>query len=388
MGPEPSMPTAGHVRPYSNDLYMPMATGEVESSRDFVPVPMSKCTVVHRMKILKSAFSGIWSITTPNCICPCPRTGQFTVLDEENSKVYIGYGLDQNGETLFDLWELDLASYTWRQIPLTGEKLSPRVGAKAIKNNNFLIIFGGYSAPNYFAELHCIRIDTGEVRMIDTNGEIPAPRSTPIIGIYGQKLFVWGGFNGQMLSTLHILHLDTLTWEAIPQDIQGRTAVPFVAYNDKIYSFGSSKQGGLLQIDMSRDTVEILQTTGSEPPSAVMAAGMTRVDDTLFYFGGKSSSQWTLMYACDINKRWWYVFHVMPDGESVSVTDGSVSDIGLFMLPRLHSFSLFYNKLNRELVATLGEPESDPPQLFIVQIGDALGVIHMRDDMLDMLHNY
>ena len=384
MGPEPSLPVPGNIHPFSNDLYLPMSSDLPNGQ--LIPMPSSKCTVVHRVKIIKSAFTGIWSIHTPNCLAPQPRTGHYTVIDEEKNIMYIGNGLGADGETILDLWALDLNTYTWRNIPLCGTEFSPRVGARAILNNGFLIVFGGYSAPNYYADLHTINLETGEIKVVITNGEVPEPRSTPIIAMYGQELFVWGGFNGRMLSDLHILHLDTMTWETKKTDVSGRTAAPFVTYGDKIYSFGSSKQGGLLEIDMTNHTVNILKTIGSEPPSAVMSAGMARVDNLVFFFGGKSNSQWTLIYACDLTKRWWFVFHVMPDGESVSVSDGSVSDIGLFMLPRLNSFSLVYNEPRRELVATLGEPHNDPPQLFLVQIGEALSVIHMRDDLIDVLH--
>jgi hypothetical protein len=79
---------------------------------------------------------------------------------------------------------------------------------------------------------------------------------------------------------------------------------------------------------------------------------------------------------------WWFVFHVMPDGDSVSIADGSISEMGLFMLPRLHSFGMCYVQERREIMAFLGSPERDPPPLFVVSVGEALSVIHLREDMI------
>ena len=379
MGPAPTIP----VHPYLNDIYVMIQDGD--NPQEGAPMPSTKSTMQYNPKILKGPFAGIWSVFTPNCVCPIPRAGHFTVHDPINNLMYIGYGLDEMDNCLNDLWVFDLKTYKWRQIPLTGQVLSPRVGARALLSGNYLIIFGGYCNKVYYADLHSINVQTGEVAMIETQGEQPPARSTPITTMYNGRYFIWRGYNGQMLSTLHALDVSTRVWQHYPQDIVGRTAIPGCQIGDKFYAYGSSKTGGVIRIDLTNCRVELIPTTGAEPPSTVMGAGMASVENLLFFFGGKSSSKWTLVYAFDVTKDWWFVFHVMPDGESVSVSDGSVSDLGLFMVPRINAFSLVYNEPKRELVATLGDPMNNPPHVFIVSIGDALAVIHQRDDMLDML---
>jgi hypothetical protein len=46
---------------------------------------------------------------------------------------------------------------------------------------------------------------------------------------------------------------------------------------------------------------------------------------------------------------------------------------------------LAYSKEERAIVAFLGCPYTDPPRLFLVRIGDAMGVINLRDDLWAML---
>ena len=222
--------------------------------------------------------------------------------------------------------------------------------------------------------------------MVNTNGTPPSERSTPIVAIYGNKFFVWGGFNGEWPNELNVLDFATMTWSQVRQEVAGRTAVPSVIVGNMLVSYGGSKSGGMVMCNLDTGAMQVRQTVGAEPPSAVMGAGMVAIGKYVFFFGGKANSNWTLMYACDTKRMWWFVFHVMPDGETVSVADGSVSDLGLFMLPRIHSFGVCYVKEKRQIIAFLGHPEKDPPPLFIVSVGEAMSVIHLRDDMIDVLN--
>jgi hypothetical protein len=246
-----------------------------------------------------------------------------------------------------------------------------------------LVVFGGYSEPNYFAELHTIDITNGEVVLVATKGVEPAPRSTPIVAIYDQRLYVWGGFNGEWPSELNVLDFATMTWTQYPQTVAGRTAVCAVIMGNVLYSYGGSKSGGMLCINLDTFQLSTRETIGTEPASGVMGAGMVLVGKYILFFGGRANNEWTLMYACDVQRMWWFVFYVEPDGETVSLGDGFVSDAGLFMLPRIHSFGMCYVKETRQLVAFLGHPEKDPPPLFVVSCGEALSVINLRDDMMD-----
>ena len=114
---------------------------------------------------------------------------------------------------------------------------------------------------------------------------------------------------------------------------------------------------------------------------------MTIVDKFLIYFGGKTQYETTLVYACDLERMWWFVLHVVPDGDSVSAHDGRVSDIGLFMLPAMNSMSVVYSPTRRSVLAFLGEPFAFPLATQILDISDAIAHFNIRDDMLAALHH-
>jgi hypothetical protein len=377
------------IRLSSDEPYIPMALARMNDERGIFDLsgPSSACLLIHRASLLRTAFTGIWSIFISPSPYPSPRTGHFTYYDSSTHTAFIGYGLTSSSTPLFDLWRLDTFTYKWTSIPLHGHLLPGRAGTRCSLIGTHLVLFGGYSEPTYFSDLHTIDINTGEVSLVSTQGSPPSPRSTAIVAIYNHKLYVWGGFNGDWPSELNILDFSTMTWTQHSQETSGRTAVSFVIAGNILYSYGGSQSGGMLCLNLDTFEIRTRETIGTEPPNAVTGAGMVRIGKYLFFFGGRANSEWTLMYACDLHKMWWFIFHIEPDGETVSVADGSVSDIGLFMLPRIHSFGMCYVHEKRQIVAFLGYPEKDPPPIFVVSCGEALSVINLRDDLIDALKN-
>lgn len=374
------------VRPYSSEIYVSLGEPRMSDERhDYAFARNSLELHERRPCLLKSSFSGIWSIRYSESISPVPRKGQFYYYDDENHKCYIGYGINSDSNLLSDLWIFDTHESIWTQKKLIGDTVSGRSGSRAALLDDKLYIFGGYGDKTYYSDLHTVDINSGQVEKINTTGEEPSPRTSPVFSIFNNKVYVWGGFNGEWPSSLHVLDLSTLEWKEYPQEISGRITSPGVVVNDRYLTSGGSKSGGLLFLDYHANKVTIEETTGSEPPSSI-GPGMVLVDHYLFFFGGKSDLDYTLIYACDIKKMWWFVFHIMPDGDTVSVADGSVSSLGLFMFPRAHSFAVCYVKEKREILAFLGSPEKDPPPISVVSIDEALSFLHLREDMVSMLN--
>ena len=385
---EAGMPMGGSFnRPIQSDVYMPFngTRSSIERQTAFVLEPQQQETHKVSQKVIKSAFNGIWSTITSDKIGPQSRTGHFTIRDLEGRCVYIGDGMSENGETIFDLWKLDLDSLEWSPVVLHGDDISPRTGARAVLCQGLIIVFGGFSDPDYFADLHVIKPETGEVKFINAKGDLPIARSSPIMEYVNGKIYLWGGFNGNWINDLNVLDMQTLEWRLYPQNISGRTNVPSVVFKNYIISYGGSKTGGLLAINTDTNVVSIVQTTGPQPPSQSMGSGMVLIDEHILFFGGKTNFQGSLIYACNLTKQWWFVFHILPDGETVSLEDGSITDVGLFMIPNIHSFSAVYDPKNRTILAFLGEPFSMASVIQKFDIADALAYINLREDMITAL---
>jgi len=353
----------------------------LDIQNDFLPVESFT-------PLLKTGFAGTWSVFDSKDPSPCQRTGQFTVPCPERESMFIGYGLTEDNEPLNDLWELNLIDYTWKNIPLSGDVISPRAFASACidKNQTNLFVFGGIAGSQYFGDLHSIDIVTGNVTLIETTGDvIPCPRSSPILACYENSLFLWGGYDGAWPALLHKLDLESFVWSSVDPGFSGRNYIPFAVYGDKLYGYGCSKSGGFIVINMAENTADIQKAEGKSPPSEFVAAGMVLVDQYLVYFGGKNDDDYSLVYACDMKRKRWFTFWVIPDGETVSTTDGNVDEGGVFYIPKTYGFSTSYSPEKREIVACLGSPSRNPAMFSVFSVGEALSVLHLRDDLLDTL---
>jgi hypothetical protein len=387
MGGEESLPSPSPVirRGNSCDSRTPLRstrlTGRSGSLGDF-SLPCAAADLGYNL--VKLGFNGIWSIVVSPSLGPCPRTNHFSCYDESTHTHYIGYGVSAKSRPLADLWALNTVTYEWQQIPLI-DPHPARSGARAALKGNLLYVFGGYANPTYFADLHTIDITTGQVSTLNTIGDPPTARSTPIVAIHSNRLYVWGGFNGEFPAELHVLDLEKLIWSHFGQEVGGRTAAPFVIFGDVLFSYGGSKNETMLTLNLETFEVTTQMTMGSIPPGKLLGAGMIKVGKYALFVGGKDSSRGMLVYACDLTKLWWFVFHVMVDGETTSLDDGIVSDHGMFLMPRIHSFAGCYIRERRQVLAMLGAPERDPPPLFVLSVGEALPILNLRDDLVEAL---
>ena len=362
----------------NTEPYVPIRLESVHRPQQLPSTPIYNRS---KTRIINLGLSGIWTNYVPECICPEPRSGHFSVYSEDNSSCYVGLGVNSSNHLLNDVWVLNTVIRKWSKLELSGEIISPRCGSRAVLVNNKIYVFGGFCDEVYYNDLYAIDVVTGEVTRVETNGELPSPRSTPIFFEHKNKLFIWGGYNKKWPLELNILDLETLSWEHLATSVNGRTSIPFVKYNNKVYSYGGSKNGCMLIIDPELKTVSEVPTFGSGPPPGVLGAGMVVVDKYALFFGGKASSKYALLYCCNLEKFCWFNFNVLPDEVTVSKEDGFISEIGLFLLPRLQSYSFVYEPKLREIIGFLGQPFQNPPPLFIVNIEQALSVLHLRDDM-------
>jgi hypothetical protein len=280
-----------------------------------------------------------------------------------------------------DFWIFHTDTTIWTKLQLTGAQISGRCGARAVFHSGSLFVYGGISRKCYCSELYRVDVETGVTIIVEATGAIPQGRTAPLLTAHGNCLYVWGGHNGKFLTDLSVLNLDTLVWNAFPQDVHGHVPSDGVLYGDRYYTFGA-KEGELMAIDFESKTVECIETGGSEIPPPIVGAGMVMVEKYLFLFGGNSSSQWTFMYVCDLERNWWFQFPLSPDSTTTSFEDGRINNLGLFQVPRLHYFCMCYIPERREIISFMGHPRIDPPPFHTIAIGEALSVLHLGEDLM------
>lgn len=394
MGNTESEPPKLYVRPNDSQAYQLANDSNFTS---FTPSFQIADKIPNRI-LLKTAYHGIWSMEYPQGAPPEPRNGQCSVFDPIRNELIIAYGVNESGKCLNDAWILNIPTFTWRN--LSRGLLSPRQYPSATLIGRKMYIFGGVSNLDFYTDLHSIDIDTGVLTVIETTGIGPSPRTSPIFFSSDNNLFIWSGFDGNTDNNLYSLNINELNWKTIPQEMTSRSAAcictfpsphqqPFCQNNesnpdDEIFVFGSTKGTGLLTFNKKTLQFDSVNCTGPAPLPELTHPSMIAADEYIFVIGGEATLGHMYLFALEVKRKWWFAFHVRPDNNSLTLTDGVVSKIGLFMMPREHSSALAYNKSTKELISVMGSRLLNPTPAFKVAIGVALGVLHLRSDMYEM----
>lgn len=392
MGNEESSNGSIPMRQLPAETYLPAIGMRMnnEKGKDILHSDSNGSRTIQRTHLVKTAFSGIWSVENPTSQeIPLSRTGHFSCYSENLKLAIIGFGVSCNGDYCDDIWLLNPLTRFWTKLATNGQTISPRFGSRATVIDNTLFIFGGSCEPLFYNDLYSVDLSTGLINKIETSGTLPSPRTSPIFASSsdGKEIILFGGYDGSWPSELYSLDTETFTWSSYQQDISGRSNAAYTTVDDTIFAYGSSKTGGLLIIDIKEHIARIQPTSGPEPLPSITDAALVKFDSFLMFIGGKASSQSTLIYAINLNSFRWFIFHIFPDGTTVSAIDGIINELGLFMLPRIHSVGAIYEQKSREIIAFLGYPPNVPSTLFILSVGDALSLLHLRTDMLQTIRD-
>ena len=391
MGADESLPQQVSLE---NDNYVMISDNH--QSNQLMQVPTHKYRVrrnttasKNSQKVIKPAYTAVWSEIYSDSVPPLTRNGHFSVSSSQSGEMFIGFGKGQNGKYMNDIWRFDMITKSWTKF-LTLEN-TERKGASATLSKNKLFIFGGKDNGKKFTN-EVIAIDLQTKKVFRTTWDQVRPRKRAIFQCYDEKLYIYGGFNGKILNDLIVYDLNERRFVDYIENVEGSAgsaSCPWVLIGHHIYSYGGTNTSKLFKLNLLKKKIKYVICSGATPPCHPTKSGLVSADNGKFliYFGGDNpESHWSLTYACDLTKKWWFVMHVIPDYESTFLEAGKISDFGLFMIPRKIDFSFCYSERERNLYMVLGKPYELHEKIVQLSIGSALGVIHLRDDMLHHLH--
>ena len=333
-------------------------------------------------RLLNTQYYGKWIMKFQNCLPPCPRIGQCSVYDPVKDTLVIAYGLSEDGQYLNDAWALSLVDLNWTRI--APRLLSPRQYPSAVLVGRKMFMFGGAAERQFFGDLHFLDLDTGEVQLIETTGHVPVPRTSPGLFAGDNVIYLWSGWDGRAHGGVYKINPMEGVWERYEKSHTGVPAPACCWHKGKYYVYGGITGTPMSVFDPDTGELEPMQCIGTEPTQELAHASLVSCDEYVMLIGGESTVKYMHVFALDVKRKWWFAFHVRPDNETLSISDGVVNKIGLFMLPREHSASIVYSPRERQLVSVMGSKMMSPPPVFIISVGEALGDLHLRNDMLDL----
>ncbi|OHT14922.1 Kelch motif family protein [Tritrichomonas foetus] len=334
------------------------------------------------VSLLNTAYYGKWSMELSHGISPVPRIGQCCVHDPVTDSLVIAYGLDSDGNFLDDCWALHLATLQWRRI--REHCLSPREYPSAVLLGRKMVVFGGACGSTFFSDLHFIDLDTGEINIVSSHGRQPVPRTSPAMFSFNDHIYLWAGFDGRAHGGIYRISPNNQHWHRFDVSHTGVPAPAYCVHKGVCYVFGGVTGTPISTFDPQTGQFTPVTCTGTEPTHELTHASLVSADEYIFLIGGESTVKFMHIYALDVKRKWWFAFHVRPDNQSLSLADGIINKVGLFMLPREHSCSVAYSSRERALVSVMGSRMVNPAPVFRISLGLPLAALHLRNDMLDL----
>ncbi|KAK8573501.1 hypothetical protein V6N13_009591 [Hibiscus sabdariffa] len=154
-----------------------------------------------------------------------PRTRYEHGAAVVHDKMYV-YGGNHNGHYLSDLNVLDLRTWTWSKVEANnGSKsvespspvnIAPCSGHSLIPWENKLLSIAGHTKnPSETIQVKEFDRETGTWSILKTYGKAPVSRGGQSVTLVGSTLVIFGGQDAKrtLLNDLHILDLETMTWD-------------------------------------------------------------------------------------------------------------------------------------------------------------------------------
>lgn len=195
---------------------------------------------------------------------------------------------------------------------------------------------------------------------------------------------MWAGFDGRSHGGIYYINPQQGEWNRFDISHTGVPAPAFCQHNGVYYVFGGVTGTPISTFNPQTGEFKPFPCTGTEPTHELTHAALVSADEYIFLIGGESTAKFMHIFALDVKRQWWFAFHVRPDRESLSIADGIVNKVGLFMLPREHSCSVVYSPKERVLLSVMGSRMINPPPAFRISLGVPLAALHLRNDMLDL----
>ncbi|KAK1440483.1 hypothetical protein QVD17_06310 [Tagetes erecta] len=162
-----------------------------------------------------------WVAPSVSGLRPKPRYEHAAAVVDD--KMYI-FGGNHNGRYLNDLQTLDLRSWTWSKVEAKSNsedpvRVTPCAGHSLIpwEGNKLISIAGHSKDASEVISVKAFDLQTYTWSTIKTYGKPPVSRGGQSVTLVGATLVIFGGQDGNrtLLNDLHILDLETMTWDEI-----------------------------------------------------------------------------------------------------------------------------------------------------------------------------
>ncbi|CAN0009206.1 unnamed protein product, partial [Phaeothamnion confervicola] len=159
-----------------------------------------------------------WSKVDPNFddgarVAPCQRS--LHVAAVLNDSIYVFGGYDGSNR-VNDFYEFSIPTRVWTLVPAAGRPPSPRDRHTGVVHGNSFYVFAGFDGTQRVNDFFEFSFATKQWAPVQASaGVAPSPRHSHAAVVYGNSMFVFGGYDGSYRSDFHEFDLESRVWTAV-----------------------------------------------------------------------------------------------------------------------------------------------------------------------------
>ncbi|KAG1650537.1 Leucine-zipper-like transcriptional regulator 1 [Nymphon striatum] len=246
------------------------------------------------------------------------------------------FGGDNGKNMLNDLLRFDVKDKSWGRAFTSGTPPAPRYHHSAVVFEGSMFVFGGYTGDinsnsnlTNKNDLFEYKFATGQWVEWKFEGRMPVPRSAHGAAVYGGKLFIFAGYDGNArLNDMWTISLrsESHIWDEVPQ--QGECPptccnFPVAVARDSMFVFsgqsGAKITNSLFQFHFrnkfwTRISTEHILRLAQPPPTRRYGHAMVGFERHLYVFGGTADNTLPNELHCfDLDSQTWSVVQPYSD---------------------------------------------------------------------------
>eukprot|EP01133_Synstelium_polycarpum_P004287 gene4287-5006_t len=163
--------------------------------------------------------SNTWQTKMTSGTPPCARYAHTATLVNNQTHIYVFGGSDDKMLCVNDLYCLDIKTWSWSIIPVSGTRPPHRTFHTTNLVGRKLYVFGGRESMQCYNDLHVFNLDSGVWTTGITVPAIRQPLANHATAFIDKYLYIFGGIDGNKLNdSLWQLNIESMQWQQIELD--------------------------------------------------------------------------------------------------------------------------------------------------------------------------
>jgi len=204
-----------------------------------------------------------------------------------------------------DLFKFSVDTMTWSKIlPSSGAPPSPRHSHAAVVHGDKMWVYGGYDG-SYRCDFHCFDFITNTWSLVPAVGRPPRARYRATCVVYKNNLICFGGHDGtQHLSDTHVFDFEGRTWQRL--ETIGEPPIPrdshvSVVVNSSMWVFAGSSGSALNdlnQLNLESHPARWSPAMRKNSPDRRFCHVAVSYEQTIYVFGGYNGNDRLNDFVC------------------------------------------------------------------------------------------